>query len=84
MYVISLVKIRKNFWLFLRILAMLIVIGLVLPRFISAVGKWMSPGVGWINSRAQSIVAWFGDALAVVSERLSPFVETLKQYYQGK
>ena len=84
MYVISLVKIRKNLWLLLRILVVLVLVGLVLPKVVSYVGQWISPKTGWLGSVFSSLAQWFGGGLEKLSLRLDPYVQTLKDYYRAK
>ncbi len=83
-YVISLVALRKKFRLFLLILIGLVVLGFVLPRVIALLGKWLAPATGWLKSRATAAVNWTKGVFTGFGERLEPFVETLKQYYQGR
>lgn len=84
MYVISLVKLRKNLGLFLKILAVLIIVGLLLPRVLSMLSGWASPSMGWLKSSLLAVIRWFSDVFAAIGERLEPYVETLKDYYRGR
>lgn len=84
MYVISLVTLRKKFRLFLLILVGLVILGFVLPRAIALLGKWFAPATGWLKYTFLTAVNWTKSVFAGFGERLQPFVETLKHYYQGR
>ncbi len=82
MYVISLVRLKKNLWLFLKILAILILVGLVLPRVLGFVSDWVSPRS--VGASGKSLASSFSQVLSGIADRLNPYVETLKDYYRGK
>jgi len=83
-YVISLVKLRKKFGLFLLVLVGLVLLGFVLPRAIAILGKWLAPATGWLKATFVAAADWTKDLFAGLGERLEPFVQTLKDYYRGK
>lgn len=84
MYVISLVALRRKFGLFLLILVGLVILGFVLPRAVALLARWFAPATGWLKATLLAAVNWTKDLFAGVSERLEPFVQTLKDYYQGR
>jgi hypothetical protein len=82
-YVISLVKLRKKFGLFLLVLVGLVLLGFVLPRAIAIVARWLAPAAGWLKATFLAAVDWTRGVLVGLGGRLEPFVETLKEYYRG-
>jgi len=84
MYVVSLVKLKKNLLTCAKVLVVLVILGLILPKMLAIAGDYVSPASSTAWKAVSGVATRIRSGVEGVFQNVEPFIHTLKDYYRGK